>query len=162
MSRAKPTDALADDRLTLAGLLFETASALRDRLGADLAGEIDLSVGDFEILMRLARSPKHQLRMSELADQTRLSRSGLTRAVDRLEADGLVTRGSCPTDRRGSFAHLTPTGLAQVTDVLPEHLDQLQQLLVDPLSEREMAQLARLLEKVRDHVHPGGRPSDPD
>ena len=72
-------------------------SSSSSRLGASL------SVQWFEVLIRLARTPGQRLRMSDLAAQTTLSASGLTRAVDRLEAAGLVDREACPTDRRSAL-----------------------------------------------------------
>ena len=91
-------DELKDDRLTLVGLLFESSSALRAQLDRRLAEDVDLPLQWFELLIRLARSPGHHLRMSDLAAQTGLTPSGLTRAIDRLAAAGLVERVPCESD----------------------------------------------------------------
>jgi MarR family 2-MHQ and catechol resistance regulon transcriptional repressor len=153
-------DPLDDDRLTLAGLLMESSVGLRVQLGRRLEEECGLSSQSFELLVRLARSPGHQLRMADLAAQTMLTPSGLTRAVDRLEADGLVRRTACPSDRRGAFAVLSDEGLRRMEAAVPVHLAHLEENLTGILSDTEQQQLAALLHKIRDHVNPGARPQD--
>ena len=106
------------------------------------------------IRIRLARSPGHRLRMSDLAMQTSLTPSGLTRAVDRLEEAGFVERVACPSDRRGAFAALTDAGLARITEAVGPHLLHVEEHLTGLLSADEQRDLARLLRKVRDHVNP--------
>ena len=66
--------------------------------------------------MRLARSPGRRLRMTDLAGQTSLSTSGVTRVVDRMDRDGLVRREACASDRRSSYAVITDAGLARLDD----------------------------------------------
>jgi MarR family transcriptional regulator, 2-MHQ and catechol-resistance regulon repressor len=141
-----------DERLTTVGLLFESAAGLRrlfHRQAEQSGGPGDQS---FDILIRLARSPDHELRMSELAVQASLTPSGLTRAVDRLHQQGLVTRRSCPDDRRGSFARLTPAGVALMARTIPEHVGHVVELLDDVFTREEEAQLAVLLRRLRDYA----------
>src|SRR6202795_3758852 len=87
------------------------ASLLR-RLGADLVKEEDIALAEYDVLVQLSFAPDGRLRMTELSDRVRLSPSGLTRLVDRLVRRGLVKRGRCASDRRGSFAILAPAGKA--------------------------------------------------
>ncbi|MBW3644277.1 MAG: MarR family winged helix-turn-helix transcriptional regulator [Actinobacteria bacterium] len=152
-------DPLDDDRLTLAGLLIESSVGLRAQLGRRLEDECGLSLQWFDLLIRLARSPDHRLRMAELAAQTVLTPSGLTRAVDRLEEVRLIERTACPSDRRGAFAVLTDEGLRRVRTAVPVHLVHLEEHLTGVLSESERSQLKELLRKIRDHVNPEARPS---
>ena len=102
-----------DDLRNSTWRLFLTAHVqLLDRLEAKLI-EADLpSLEWYDVLFTLKESPNHRLRLSELADKVLLSRSNLTRLVDRLEAVGLLQRERCPSDRRGAFAVLTEAGLA--------------------------------------------------
>jgi MarR family 2-MHQ and catechol resistance regulon transcriptional repressor len=151
-------DPLDDDRLTLAGLLMESSVGLRARLGRRLEDECGVSLQWFDLLIRLARSPDHRLRMADLAAQTMLTPSGLTRAVDRLEENGLIVRTACPSDRRGAFAVLTDEGLRRVRAAMPVHLVDLEENLTGILSDGERSQLSALLHKIRDHVNPGARP----
>ncbi|MCC7078716.1 MAG: MarR family transcriptional regulator [Acidimicrobiia bacterium] len=144
-----------DDRITLVGLVLETLSGLRDEFERTLQEESGIGGQWFEVLIRLARSPGHRLRMSELALQTTLTPSGLTRVVDRLEEAGLVARASCPSDRRGYFAVLTEEGVRTVRDALPGHLAVIDANLTGVISSREREQFERILRKLRDHVKPG-------
>jgi MarR family transcriptional regulator, 2-MHQ and catechol-resistance regulon repressor len=147
-------DDLSDDRLTLVGLLMESTTALRSQLDRRLAQDAGMPLQWFELLLRLARSPGSHLRMSDLAAQTSLTPSGLTRAIDRLEGAGLVERTPCPSDRRGSYAALTREGLVRITAAVGPHLVHVEDHLTGNLSQAEQAQLAALLRKVRDHVNP--------
>jgi MarR family transcriptional regulator, 2-MHQ and catechol-resistance regulon repressor len=154
-----PTENPLDDpRLTTAGLLFEAHAGLSSALERRLAEECDLPAQWFEVLLRLARSPGHRLRMCDLAAQVALSPSGLTRAVDRLEEAGLVTRNSCPEDRRVSHASLTAAGLARIEAAVPVHLAHLDEYFTSVLTDDELAQLSSTMRKLRDHVNPGAIP----
>src|ERR671924_23331 len=94
-----------------------TTSALERRL----QDEHGLGVSEYEVLERLAAADKDQRRMQELADAVHLSQSALSRVVARLEADGLVSRGMCPEDRRGIYACLTEAGRARYEAARPTH-----------------------------------------
>jgi DNA-binding MarR family transcriptional regulator len=152
---------LDDPRLTTAGLFIEASSGLTSALERRLAEECDLPVQWFEVMLRLARSPGHRLRMCDLAGQVALSPSGLTRAVDRLEQHGLVTRESCAEDRRVAYASLTAAGLARIEAAVPVHLTHLDEYFTGVLSDEELAQLSSTMRKLRDHVKPGAIP-DPE
>ena len=150
------TPTLDDRRLTLMGLFFEAHHGLEREVGRRLGEQTGLSPQWFEVLLRLARSPEHRLRMSDLAAQVTLTASGLTRVVDRLEEAGYVERQSCPTDRRGSFAVLTPRGLSTVREAIPSHVEQIDAIFGSVLDEGEQAQLEQLLRRVRDALYPEG------
>jgi DNA-binding MarR family transcriptional regulator len=148
-------DPIHDERLTTVGLFFEAHAGLVAALEGDLAPEIaGVSMHGFEVLMRLARSPGRQLRMSDLAAQVAMSPSGLTRAVDRLETAGLVERAMCPSDRRGSFAVLTLAGQRLVDRAVPLHLEHLDEHFTGLLDDDELHALTATLRKLRDHVNP--------
>lgn len=104
-----------------AGLLRAHSKVTR-QLDRELAAESGLSLAQYDVLITLAHAPDRRLRMTELADSVLLSRSGLTRLVDRLERDGLLDRRSCPTDARGTFAVLTSAGLARLRAASVVHL----------------------------------------
>ncbi len=92
--------------------------------------------------------------MSELAAQTALTPSGLTRAIDRLCEAGLVDRQLCAEDRRGAFASLTEIGLSRIEAAMSYHRVALAELLDDALTPSEQEQLTELLRRVRDHLNP--------
>ncbi|MEU0566493.1 MarR family transcriptional regulator [Nonomuraea sp. NPDC005983] len=145
-----PTD---DPRLTAMGLLAEVYAGLAARMQPVLqaAGLSDI---DFETLIRLARSPRESLRMSDLAAQTGLSTSGVTRVVDRLEREGLVARVACATDRRASYATLTPLGGERLEAVLPLHLKDIEQSFTGLLGADELDRFLQTLRTIRDVVRP--------
>jgi DNA-binding MarR family transcriptional regulator len=105
-----------------------------------------------DVLIRLARTPGDRLRMTELAAQTSLTPSGLTRSIDRLQQQGLVTRQTCPDDRRGAFAVLTEEGRDLMARVIPEHLAHVDAVLSSLFSPKEEDQLASSLRRLRDYT----------
>ncbi len=141
-----------DDRLTTVGLLFESSAGLRRLLARGLESEPALSAQAFDVLIRLARTPGGSLRMSELAAQTSLTPSGLTRSVDRLQNQGLVARQSCPEDRRGAFAVLTDEGRTLMDRAIPLHVTQVAEVLDSLYTREEEQTLTELLRRLRDHL----------
>ncbi|MGK2947477.1 MAG: MarR family winged helix-turn-helix transcriptional regulator [Acidimicrobiales bacterium] len=156
---SRPSTAAAADLhhhplLTTMGLLVEAHAGLHRTHERRLEDACGLSVQWFEVLMRLVRTPGHRLRMSDLAAQTTLSASGLTRAVDRLEAAGLVERQACPTDRRSSYAALTETGRERILAALPVHVAQLEEVFEAAFDPDELATFTALTRRLRDASNP--------
>lgn len=135
------------------GLFAEAYAGLTHRFAAQFE-EHRLSPVEFEVLMRLARSPSRRLRMTDLAAQTSLSTSGVTRVVDRMDRDSLVCREACPSDRRSSYAVITTNGLARLEETLPGHLELVQQWFIGQLPPEQLATLLESLRTIRDAVHP--------
>jgi DNA-binding MarR family transcriptional regulator len=127
-------------------LLRAHATLLR-KLATDLVEEVGLTLGDFDVLAQLAQTGG-ELRMSELAAQAYSSRSGMTRRIDRLVAEGLVSRTNSDADGRGVIVGLTEAGLARLMEAAPVHLRRVSELFVEKLSDRELATLASALGKV--------------
>jgi DNA-binding MarR family transcriptional regulator len=146
-------DLFDDPRITAVGLFAEAFAGVTARLAAQLA-EHGLSGVEFEVLLRLVRSPDSNLRMTDLAAQTSLSTSGVTRVVDRLERDGLVRRRSCETDRRISYAVITESGVARLRAVVPGHLELVERWFTGLLTNRQLNAVLRALRTVRDAVRP--------
>jgi DNA-binding MarR family transcriptional regulator len=144
---------LDDSRFTAIGLFSEAIAGLHARFAAQF-DQHRISPVEFEVLMRLARSPGNRLRMTDLAGQTSLSTSGVTRVVDRMDRDGLVGRQACPSDRRSSFAVITEAGLAKLDAVLPGHLELVQQWFIGQLSPGQLDQMLDSLRTIRDAVNP--------
>jgi DNA-binding MarR family transcriptional regulator len=144
---------LGDARLTAMGLLIETFTGIVDAMEHDLEQK-GLAGSSFEIMMRLTRSPDHRLRMTELAAQSTLTNSGLTRVVDRLERDGLVRRRPCDHDRRGYWAEATAAGLAKVGAMLPDHLRTVDEAFTGVLDPDELAAFLDTLRRLRAVVRP--------
>jgi MarR family transcriptional regulator, 2-MHQ and catechol-resistance regulon repressor len=143
-----------DPRITAVGLLGEAYLGLMARLSCQIAKH-DLSHIEFEILLRLARSPDSQLRMTDLSAQTSLTASGVTRVIDRLEKSGLVQRVACATDRRSLYAVITKSGRDRIAAILPEHIALIDEWFTGRLSSDELDELLHGLRIVRDAVRPG-------
>lgn len=147
------SELLDDPRLTAVGLFMEAHLGLTAKLSPRFA-EFGLSETEYEVLLRLARSPGRRLRMSDLSAQTSLSTSGITRVVDRMERGGLAVRESCETDRRGTWARLTDAGATRVTETLGPHLDDVEKWFTGRLSKDQLEALTDALRVIRDAVHP--------
>jgi DNA-binding MarR family transcriptional regulator len=131
------------------------------RLEAELGAQAGLSLGHYDVLVQLAHADEHRLRMHELAARLLLSRSGMTRVVDRLEAEGLVQRVTCPSDARGAFAVLTPAGLERLRGATPVHLGGVRRHFAEALAPQELEALGALLERLVARCTDGSAPAEP-
>jgi DNA-binding MarR family transcriptional regulator len=122
-------------------------ATLMRRLEVDLAQETGLGLADFDVLAQLARAGG-ELRMTDLATRALVSRSGMTRRVARLVAEGLVRRANADTDGRAVVVALTNAGLARLTETAPIHLRGVSELFVAQLDDQELAVLKNALDKV--------------
>ena len=127
-------------------------------LDAELSAECDLPLGSYEVLIHLNEAPDKRLRMTDLADRVLLSRSGLTRLVDRMEREGLIRRETCPSDLRGTNAVLTREGLARLKAAAPIHLRGVREHLVDLLTPDELATMAEAFGRIVGPL-PGNEPA---
>ena len=126
-------------------------TALVRELDAELDAAHDLPLSSYDVLIYLRAAPDKRLRMAELADSVLLSRSGVTRLVDRLEREGLIERDACTEDGRGLFAVLTDKGDELLSRARPTHLAGVRERFLSHFSEDELKTLARFWERV----HPG-------
>ncbi len=122
------------------------------RLDDELRTEHGITLGEYDALVQLAYAEGRTLRMSALAERVLLSRSGVTRLVDRLVADGLVRRVSCPSDARGSFAVLTDKGLATLRGASATHLRGVRAHFLSQLTSAQLDELAASLGRVVAHA----------
>jgi DNA-binding MarR family transcriptional regulator len=123
------------------------SARLAERLDADLR-EFGLDLGEYEILVTLSEAPGRRVRMSELAEAVHQSRSRLTHTVTRMENASLVDRSSCPTDRRGVWAHLTDAGLELLELAAPTHVEAVRRNFVEAMSEEDYAAVGRAFAAV--------------
>ena len=143
------TAASLDDRELRAwrGMLRVNAT-LTKALDAELEATHGLPLSSYEVLMHLDDADGQRMRMSDLAATVILSRSGLTRLVDRLEREGLIERQSCDSDARGSFATLTPAGRRKLQAARATHLAGVRSLFLDHFSPEELELLAAAWERL--------------
>jgi len=124
---------------------YAATSHALERLSDSRGG---LPLGEHFLLVQIARGPKDGIRPTELASRSLLTKSGLTRAIDRLEHDGLVERRACPTDGRGQHIVLTARGQRLLRRSAPSHIRAIAKHFADPLSADELGVLTRALERI--------------
>jgi len=128
--------------------LLRAHACLAKRLDADLEQAHRLPMTSYEVLNHLQEASGGRMRMCELAEQAQLSRSGLTRLVDRLERDGLLERCSCEHDARGSYACLTEAGRERLDEAHVTHLAVVREHFFSRFSEGELSALADMWERI--------------
>jgi DNA-binding MarR family transcriptional regulator len=139
-----------DPRLGAWRSLLHAHARLVRRLDEELQAAHHLSLAEYDALLQLARTPGRRLRMSVLAERVLLSRSGITRLVDRLEAADMVERSVCATDARGAEAILTGVGLRRLREASRTHLAGVERYFLDVVSSADQAAIERGLDRVID------------
>jgi DNA-binding MarR family transcriptional regulator len=117
-------------------------------LDTELEQEHGLPLTSYDVLIQLSLAPGRRLRMFELADAIVLSRSGLTRLVDRLERAGLVERERGEVDPRQMYACLTDRGFEALAEATPTHLAGIKERFLERLSKEQTEQLAAIWRAV--------------
>lgn len=149
MTRTIPAHArLTPEQLATWRLFLRVHAQLTRRLEADLVQEHDLPLAWYDVLVQLHEAGGHRLRMTELADRVLISRSGLTRLVDRMVAARLIRREQAPDDARGFYAVLTEEGLEKLRQASRTHLRGIRKYAIGYLDEDDLEALARLLTKM--------------
>lgn len=134
------TDAFANLSAAYATLTRELSASLVEKHG--------LTINDYGCLLRLSRADEEGMRRIDLANELRLSPSGITRLLDRLEDQGLVGKGACKEDARVSYAVLTEAGLAKLREAAPGHVEDIDSRIGEVLDEDEMRTLTELLGRI--------------
>jgi MarR family transcriptional regulator, 2-MHQ and catechol-resistance regulon repressor len=107
-------------------------------------------MSEYEVLLLLSREPDHAMRRIDLSREVRLSPSGVTRMLDRLEATGLVEKGSCEKDARVTYAVLTEAGMEKLRTSAPGHFAAIEELMSERLSDDDVKSLGELLGRLSD------------
>ena len=126
-------------------------AVLTRELDEELRRAHGLPLSSYDVLVNLESAPDRQMRMSELADAVLLSRSGLTRLVERLEREGLLSRADCPSDARGSLAVLTDDGMDRLAQARKTHLRGVRERFHGRFSDEELEQLGEYWRRVLAH-----------
>jgi DNA-binding MarR family transcriptional regulator len=147
-SSAGEPDHLSEAELRAWRGLLRAHASLAKRLEGRLEREHGLQLSSYEVLQHLIDAPGGRMRMCDLAEQAQLSRSGLTRLVDRLERDGLLVRCSCEQDARGAFACLTDAGRERLAAARGTHRAVVREHFLSHFSQRELEALGRMWERI--------------
>lgn len=145
---AADTEALTLGELRAWRALLRAHACLAKRLDAELDRAHRLPLSSYEVLHHLEEASGGRMRMRDLAEQAQLSRSGLTRLVDRLEREELLERCSCSHDARGSYACLTAAGHERLQEARVTHLGVVREAFFSRFSESELALLADMWERI--------------
>jgi DNA-binding MarR family transcriptional regulator len=145
--RVVPTGLTSAESGAWRGLLRAHAGLVK-ALDGELERAHGLGLSSFEVLMRLDAAPERRMRMCDLAESVLLSRSGLTRLVDRLERDGYVGRHSCEADARGSFAVLSESGAEIVHAARTTHIEGVRRHFLGRFSAAELDSLRGFLARL--------------
>lgn len=148
---------LSAAELTAWRTMLRAQARISRRLQADLLARHDLALGSYDVLMHLGEAPDGRLRMNDLADRVLLSRSGLTRLVDRLQREGLVVRQSCASDARGLYAVLTAAGRAVLDEATPTYRQGVRDYVLSRLDEPDLRTLGQILGRLADDDVPAVR-----
>jgi len=128
--------------------LVRASVAVTRELSAQLSADHCLTLNEYEALLRLARAPDSRMRRIDLANGLLLTAGGVTRLLDGLERDGFVAREESATDRRVTYAVLTKAGRDKLREADRSHTRQIRELLGAQYDERELKQLASLLDRL--------------
>jgi DNA-binding MarR family transcriptional regulator len=142
-------DPLSPEELAAWRGFLRVHAAILKELDAELMAAHGLSLSTYEVLLFLAHAPEGRMRMSDLADGVLLSRSGMSRLVDRLEQSGLVERERCDTDARGLNAVITPAGRRKFAAARKVHLSGVRERFLNLLDTQDREFLAEIWERLR-------------
>ena len=153
VTRTTPVRRSGGDRLTEVELgawreLLRVHASLTRELDEELRRSHGLPLSSYDVLVNLESAPGRSMRMSELADAVLLSRSGLTRLVERLERDGLLSRADCPDDARGSLAVLTDEGMSRLAQARKTHLRGVRERFLDRFDDDELERLGEFWRRL--------------
>ncbi|WP_375480302.1 MarR family winged helix-turn-helix transcriptional regulator [uncultured Jatrophihabitans sp.] len=138
----------SDWRVAVWRTFLRAHARVAGELEHDLTARLGLPLAWYDVLVQLAEAPGRRLRMAELADRVLLSRSGLTRLIDRLQTAGLVRREPSADDARGTFTVLTEDGLARLRAAAPVHLAGVDRHWLRHFTDEELRVLGELLSRV--------------
>lgn len=152
-----------DPRLAPWRAFLEAHARVTRRLDEELRAEHDLSLAEYEALLTIAGTEDRRIRMRQLADRVILSKSGVTRLIDRLVLDGLVERHACLSDARGAEAVLTAAGLDRLRLASRTHLRGISEHFLGAVDPEELPTIERTMHAVAERACPGGiEPSGAD
>lgn len=140
---------LSDEEQMLWRSYLDVTRMLFRELDKQLLCDAGVSFADFEILVLLSEAPGMRMRMSDLADASTTTRSGITRAISRMEKAGWVRRVGCESDKRGAWAELSDDGSAVLTEASPGHVAAVRKAMFDVLTPEEVSAMGNAFTEMR-------------
>ncbi|WP_353943129.1 MarR family transcriptional regulator [Streptomyces sp. HUAS MG91] len=145
---------LTEDEQHIWRAYLHATTLLEDHLDRQLQRDAKMPHVYFGLLVKLSESPRRRLRMTELARDAKITRSRLSHAISRLEANGWVRREDCPSDKRGQFAVLTEEGLGVLERTAPGHVAAVRHALFDRLDAEQQKSLGEIMRIVAEGLQP--------
>lgn len=142
------TERLSRQQLAAWRAFLKVHAIVVNQIDHDLAAAEQLPLSSYDVLIELYDAPERRLRMHELAERVVLSRSGLTRLVDRLEAEGFLKRDRSGTDRRGAYAVITEQGIAALRHTWPVYARCILHYFARWLTPEEVQVMTAALERI--------------
>jgi len=139
---------MSADHLSAWRSFLEAHRRVIEQLSRQLREEEGLALTWYDVLVHLSEAEGHELRMQDLAEAILLSRSGLTRLVDKMESAGLIERDVCETDGRGTLARMTPAGMARLQQAAPSHIAGVIEQFARHLNDDEVVVVERALRRI--------------
>lgn len=143
---------LSDEEQRAWRAYLDSTRLLFQALDRQLIRDAGISFTDYELLVVLSEAPRRQLRMRDLADAMTTTRSGVTRAINRLVEAGWVRRVECEEDKRGTLAELTDEGAAKLAGASPGHVAAVRANMFDLLSPRDVTLFGNAYSEMRTHM----------
>jgi DNA-binding MarR family transcriptional regulator len=132
------------------GALIGATQTVTREVSAELVEEHGLTLNEYEVLLLLSHAPEHRMKRVDVATEVRLTPSGVTRMLDRLEKVGLVEKGKCESDARITYAVLADAGMAKLRDYSRDHYAAVERVLAGRLDPAELDSLLELLRRFTD------------
>ncbi|WP_371590793.1 MULTISPECIES: MarR family winged helix-turn-helix transcriptional regulator [unclassified Streptomyces] len=151
---AEATTWLSEDEQRTWRAYLHATTLLEDHLDRQLQRDANMPHVYFGLLVKLSEAPRRRLRMTELARETKITRSRLSHAIARLEKSGWVRREDCPSDKRGQFAILTDDGLKVLERTAPGHVETVRQSLFARLTPEQQKSLGEIMMIVAEGLQP--------
>lgn len=145
----------SDSAIHAYGVTVEALTRLNRSFDRRLRAECGITIAWFEALLRIGRNGG-SMTMSELANQLALTNGGITRMVDKMSEAGLITRGACATDRRVSYAVLTPAGIDKWHEASLLHVDDLRREFIGRMSPAELETVTQVMDRIRQPAESSG------
>ncbi|EFL23772.1 MULTISPECIES: MarR family winged helix-turn-helix transcriptional regulator [Streptomyces] len=135
---------------------IQASMLLEDHLDRQLQRDARMPHVYYGLLVKLSWAPRHRMRMTELAEAAKITRSRLSHAITRMEKDGWVRREDCPDDKRGQNAVLTEKGFDVLKQTAPGHVDAVRSAIFDRLTSEQIAQFGDVCRIIADGLQPEG------
>ncbi|WP_310726534.1 MarR family transcriptional regulator [Streptomyces sp. N2A] len=135
---------------------LHATTLLEDHLDRQLQRDAGMPHVYYGLLVQLSRAPRRRMRMTELAQNAKITRSRLSHAIARLEKNGWVRRENCPSDKRGQNAYLTDEGMRMLEKAAPGHVAAVRAAIFDRLSPEQVGHLAEICLVMTEGLQPQG------